>query len=123
VILIDTSIWIDHLHRADPVVTAELGSNHVLGHPFVTGEIALGNLQHPRRVLVSLHQLPQAPVASNNEVLEMITRNGLAGSGIGYVDAHLLTAARLLPGAKLWTRDRRLQAVAERLGLAARPMH
>jgi predicted nucleic acid-binding protein len=91
----------------------------VLGHPFVLGEIALGRLRDPALVLGLLADLPQAIVATDGEVLGFIRRHGLAGLGIGYVDAHLLAAARLTPDARLWTRDRRLAEAAERLGLAA----
>ena len=91
----------------------------MLGHPFVLGEIALGRLRDPDMVLGLMADLPQAVVATDAEVLGFIRRDGLAGLGIGYVDAHLLAAARLTPDARLWTRDRRLAAAAERLGLAA----
>lgn len=91
----------------------------MLGHPFVLGEIALGRLRDPDVVLGLLADLPQAVVAAEAEVLGFIRRHGLAGLGIGYVDAHLLAAARLTPDARLWTRDRRLAEAAQRLGLAA----
>ncbi len=93
----------------------------MLGHPFVLGEIALGRLREPDLVLGLLADLPQAVVATDAEVLGFIRRHGLAGLGIGYVDAHLLTAARLTPDARLWTRDRRLAAAAHALGLASDP--
>jgi hypothetical protein len=93
----------------------------VLGHPFVLGEIALGRLRDPGVVLGLLADLPQAVVATDAEVLGFIRRHGLAGLGIGYVDAHLLAAARLTPDARLWTRDRRLAAAAHALGLASDP--
>jgi predicted nucleic acid-binding protein len=93
----------------------------VLCHPFVLGEIALGRLRDPDAVLGALADLPQAVAATDAEVLGFIGRHGLAGSGIGYLDAHLLAATLLTPGARLWTRDRRLAAEAERLSLAAVP--
>jgi hypothetical protein len=93
----------------------------VLGHPFVLGEIALGRLREPDLVLGLLADLPQAVVATDAEVLGFIRRHDLAGLGIGYVDAHLLTAARLTPDARLWTRDLRLAAAAHALGLASDP--
>jgi predicted nucleic acid-binding protein len=91
----------------------------VLVHPFVSGELALGRLRNPDAVLGALADLPQAIVATDAEVMVLISHEGLAGSGIGYLDAHLLAAARLTPDARLWTRDRRLAAVADRLSLSA----
>jgi predicted nucleic acid-binding protein len=91
----------------------------VLGHPFVLGELALGRLRDPEAVLGALADLPRAAVATDDEVLGFIGRHGLAGSGIGYLDAHLLAATALTPDARLWTRDRRLAASAARLSLAA----
>ena len=91
----------------------------MLGHRFVTGELALGNLRERDLVLSAVRELPQATVASDDEVLYFIARQALFGLGIGYVDAHLLAAVELTVDAKLWTRDRRLQTVAARLGLSA----
>lgn len=122
-ILADTSVWIDHLRVGDAVLGDFLGRGGVLGHPFVTGELALGNLRQRDIVLRALRRLPQAIVASHEEVLRLVERQPLYGLGIGYVDAHLLAAVRLTEGAKLWTRDRRLRRVAVKLGLAAAPYH
>ncbi len=118
-ILVDTSVWIDHLQVGDERLAALLDAGEVLGHAFVTGELALGNLQRRNAVLSDLRELPQANVASDEEVLHLIDRQALFGRGIGYIDAHLLASVRLTAGSKLWTRDRRLQAVAAELGLAA----
>jgi len=123
VILVDSSIWIDHLSNSDPVMTDLLQSGRVVGHPFVTGEIALGNLRNPIAVIGTLRKLQQVTVADDEEVLALIRRNSIGGAGIGYVDAHLLAAARLGDGIRLWTRDKRLRAVAERLDLSANPLH
>ncbi len=90
----------------------------VLAHPFVIGEIALGNLRQHELVLRGLQNLPQAIVANQDEVLHFISENRLYGRGIGYIDAHLLAAVRLSAGAALWTSDRRLHAAAGKLGLA-----
>jgi hypothetical protein len=121
VILVDTSVWVDHLRTGDRVLGQLLDSGGVLGHRFVTGELALGNLRERDLVLSALRELPQATVASDDEVLHFIDRQALFGLGIGYVDAHLLAAVLLTLGAKLWTRDRRLQAAATQLGLATAP--
>ena len=115
-ILVDTSVWVDHLRRSDEALVQWLDREQVLGHPHVMGELALGRI--PQRALVfdALQGLPQATVATDVEVFDFIELNGLAGLGIGYVDAHLLAAVRLTPASAFWTRDRRLQSVAQRLG-------
>ena len=118
-ILVDTSIWIEHLRSASAILTKLLVDGEVLGHPFVLGELALGNLRQRDEIMLVLRRLPQAISASHQEVLQFVDREALFGRGIGYVDAHLLAAARLTVGTRLWTRDRRLQAVAVQLDLAA----
>lgn len=118
-ILVDTSIWIDHLRQGDKALADLLDEAQVLVHPFVTGELALGNLRNRDEVLGALRSLPQAEMATEIEVLGFIEANGLAGTGIGYIDAHLLAAVRLSPGTALWTRDKRLLAASTRLGLSA----
>jgi predicted nucleic acid-binding protein len=119
VILVDTSVWIDHLRSASTELIALLQRGLVLAHPFVAGELALGNLRQRHEVLTALSDLPRARVATDGEVVGFIDRNALFGRGIGYVDAHLLAATRLTAGAMLWTHDRRLKAVATDLALCA----
>ncbi len=87
-------------------------------HPFVIGEIACGNLSDRATILDLLHDLPGAVVADNREALHFIERHSLHGKGIGFVDAHLLSSVALTDGSMLWTRDKRLRAVAESLGRA-----
>ena len=118
-ILVDTSVWINHLRSADERLAGLLDAGKVLGHPFVIGELALGNLRSREATLRDLSDLPQAPVAEDEHVLDLVNRLRLFGRGIGYVDAHLLAAVRLAPEAKLWTADRPVQAVAAEFGLAA----
>lgn len=119
-ILVDSSVWIDHLRRESAGVSLLLSSRRVLAHPFVIGEIAAGNLRNRRQILDTLRNLPAAVVASDEEALEFIDRYLLAGRGLGYVDVHLLAAARL-SHASIWTADKRLQASAELLSLSATP--
>jgi predicted nucleic acid-binding protein len=118
VILVDTSVWVQHLRAADRALVTLLNVGQVLGHPFVVGELALGNLKPRKIVLVSLQKLPQVTMSTDKEVLHFVDRYALYGTGIGYIDAHLLASLRLTPGAVLWTRDKPLQLVAEKLGLA-----
>ncbi len=122
-ILVDTSVWIDHLRQRNERLSTLLEQGQVLAHSFVIGELALGNLQNRDAILGALQDLPQAPIATDAEVLGFITANALQGLGIGYIDAHLLAATRLAPGAMLWTRDKRLLAAGMRLGLAENPVH
>ena len=107
------------MRRGDKTLAMLLDENEVLTHPFVIGELALGNLRQRDRILGDLRDLPRASVASDQEVIQFITRYRLFGRGIGYVDAHLLAAVRLSPETALFTRDRRLMAAAEQLQVAA----
>ncbi len=116
-LLVDTSVWIDHIRVGDAALVVYLEANEVLTHPFVIGELALERLSQPDQVIGALQELPTSVAASDTETRHFIERSALAGSGIGYVDAHLLAATRLTDGAQLWTRDKLLHAVAERLGL------
>ncbi|MBN8915235.1 MAG: PIN domain-containing protein [Rhizobiales bacterium] len=117
-ILVDTSIWIDHFRQCDPRLQQVLTDGSVMSHPFVIGELALGNLRQRDVILDAIAALPQAIIAEPAEVLGLITTESLHGRRIGYVDAHLIASVRLTPEAVLWTRDRRLAAVAEKLGIA-----
>jgi hypothetical protein len=95
-----------------------LGAGQVLSHPFVIGEPAMGSFKRQDLLLKELMDLPPAKVAED-AVLQFVSRYALFGSGVGYVDAHLLAAARLMPGTSVWTRDKRLFETASNLGLAA----
>lgn len=118
-ILLDTSVWIDHLRHGDPVVVRLLEDDRVLGHPWVLGEISLGGLANRQEVLGLLANLPQAVVASHAEMVTLIETHELWGRGMGFVDAQLLAATLLSYDAQLWTRDKRLAAVAMELACAA----
>jgi predicted nucleic acid-binding protein len=118
VIFVDTSVWVDHLRVGDVILAGLLETSRVLVHPLVVGGLALGNLRQRQVILGHLRDLPQVEVATNGEVLQFIQRHDLAGLGIGYVDVHVLASAQLTSGSSLWTRDNRLSAVAEQLGLA-----
>jgi len=117
VILVDTSVWVDHLRRSEPDLIDALDSGLVLMHPFVLGELACGNLKCRTDVLSLMSALPQAAMATDNEALEFIDRRRLMGRGIGYIDVHLLASAVLTGTATLWTRDKRLSVVADDLAL------
>lgn len=116
-ILIDTSVWIDHLRSGEPSLAAALEGGRVLMHPFVVGELACGNLKNRCEVLQLLRDLPSAPTITDPEALSFIERHALMGRGLGYIDVHLLASTTLDGAARLWTRDRRLAAVAAELEL------
>lgn len=116
-ILVDTSVWVDHFRSTQLALVRALDAGTVLGHPWVLGELLLGGMSADSDARALMEQLPQAAVASELEVLEFIDRQTLAGTGVGFVDAGLLAAVRLSTDAQLWTRDRRLAEVAERLGV------
>jgi predicted nucleic acid-binding protein len=118
-ILADTSIWVEHFKKGSRVLAALLDSGRVLVHPWVIGELALGGVSHEALALITA--LPRAATAADDELLGFITRERLAGSGIGYVDTQLLASTRLTPDGRLWTADGKLRTVAERLALGYRP--
>jgi predicted nucleic acid-binding protein len=120
VIVVDPAVWIDHLRDGDEELSGLLEGGRVLAHPWVTGELALGSIRGRAEILRLLDELPQAQVATDVELRAFIAHHELYGLGIGYVDAQLL-AASMLTDAVLWTRDRRLRAAAQRLGVAHAP--
>ena len=113
-VLVDTSVWVDHFRRGNPRLAKMLLDVEVLCHPFVVGELACGRVAQRRAVLSLLVKLPQCETANHEEVLAFVESNRLVGSGIGWIDAHLLASA-VLTGAALWTLDRRLHAAARSL--------
>lgn len=116
-ILVDTSVWVEHFRRTVPELVARLERNEVMIHPFIIGELACGNLVNRDETLELLSQLRPATVSEHDEVLGYISGRHLYGRGVGYVDVHLLSSASI-DGALLWTGDKRLHSVAAELGLA-----
>jgi len=116
VILVDTSVWIDHFRRGDARLASLLESGQVWCHDFVVGELACGQLKRRTEILSYLNNLPRAATAEHGEVLELVDRRRLSGGGLGWIDVHLLAAA-LIDRLPLWTRDRALHAAAKRLGV------
>jgi len=117
VILVDTSVWVEHLRHGVPRLATLLQEGKVMIHPWVIGELACGNLRNRQQVLELLQGLPAATVASDAEVLLLIEWDRLMGRGIGYIDAHLLASARL-SHCRLWTQERLLAAVTQEQGVA-----
>lgn len=118
--LVDTSVWVDHLGGRDAALSGLLNRAEVECHPFIIGELACGFLRRRFEVLSLLQRLPHVPVGSHDEVLMFVERHHLMGRGIGWVDAHLLASASLA-GVPLWTRDRRLSDVARMLHIYGEP--
>lgn len=118
-ILVDTSVWIDHLHRREPLLEELLEQVEVCRHPMVVAELALGTMRNRGPVLGLLGNLPGVSLAAHDEVLRLVESSGLYGKGLSVVDAHLLAAARISDGVWLWTRDKCLRAEAGRLNVAA----
>ena len=117
-ILADTSVWIDYLRGADPIMSDRLDVAQILMHPFVRGELALGNLRGRAKFLDSLLELPAPILATYDEVMLLVEEHRLWGRGISFVDANLLASVKLSKDALLWTRDRRLATVAQSLGVS-----
>ena len=115
-ILVDTSVWIDHFRSADPRLEDVLQHGRVACHPFVIGEVALGHLRRRTEVIALMSELPSVPVVDHLKVMAFIEAHGLMATGIGWVDAHLLCAASLSAIA-IWSGDRPLRRQASRLGL------
>jgi predicted nucleic acid-binding protein len=114
-ILVDSSVWINHLHKPVPALVEALERGEVLMHPFVVGELACGQLAKRREVLALLSTLPQSTIATDEEMLPFIERHRLMGKGLGYIDAHLLASVMLTEAAQLWTADKGLAAMADEL--------
>ncbi|MDH5552380.1 MAG: type II toxin-antitoxin system VapC family toxin [Nitrosomonas sp.] len=118
-ILVDTSVWINHLRSNDQNLVHLLNKNQVLCHPFVRGELALGNFKQHKTILTALDNLPQAVVAFTDEVHYFIEEHALFGAGIGLIDVHLIVSAKLADHTQILTYDKRLMSVATRFNLCA----
>ena len=117
-ILVDSSVWIDHFHHSDPVLVNLLHEDEIGSHPLVAEELAMGSLRARNDVLKHLAHLRQFPVLSHDELLTLVAAHVLWGRGLSPVDAHLLGSVVLVPGASLWTRDKRLLRAADEHGVS-----
>ena len=115
-ILADTSVWVNHIRIPNLRLQELLLESQIVIHPFVIGEIACGNLRNRQRVLGSFRKLPSVAVVEHREALHLVEEQHLWGTGITWIDVHLL-ASCLLTGCRLWTLDQRLQAAARSLNL------
>ena len=116
-ILVDSSIWIDHLRASDAALFTLLDAGAVACHPFVIGEVACGHLRDRARLLTELSRLPQAPLATHTEAMALVDRHRLFGRGVGWADVHLLASVALAADMRVWSADKRLMSAAAGLGL------
>lgn len=117
-ILVDTSVWIDHLRAADSNLIKHLSAGKLVMHSMVMGELACGNLRNRTATMNLLDAIPKIGELTSSDVIAQIEKDALAGRGIGFVDAHLLCAVKKRQGARLWTRDRGLMEIAKEFGVA-----
>ncbi|MGR3302351.1 MAG: type II toxin-antitoxin system VapC family toxin [Candidatus Scalindua sp.] len=110
-VLVDTSVWVDHFRSGNSQLVKLLNDGDVICHPFIIGELACGNIKNRKQILSLLLALPTAMQASHQEILEFIEIKKLTGKGLGYIDVHLLGAA-FLSNAALWSRDKKLNAIS-----------
>jgi hypothetical protein len=118
-ILADTSVWVDHFRKRDAALYQQLQCNAISIHPLIVTELILGNLPERRKTIAALDLLPMVKVARVSEVRRMIEVHSLFQRGIGVVDAHLIASTFITPHTVLWSRDKRLRAIAQTLGLTA----
>jgi predicted nucleic acid-binding protein len=116
-ILVDTSVWIDHLHKAEPALVDVLARDEVVCHTLVIQELSLGSIKDRRLLLDSLVQLRGCPTLTQAEILALVDAHRLWGQGLSAVDCHLLGSLLLVPGLRLWARDKRLRTIAGELGV------
>lgn len=115
-VLVDTSVWVDHFRSGVTGLDALLTAGQVICHPFIIGELACGHLKNRAEILTLLQELPQAICAQDEEIIQFIDDHDLMGKGLGYIDIHLLMSA-LLTNIPLWTLDRRLHEISLQLHL------
>lgn len=119
-ILVDTSVWVDHLRHGEPTLVSALERESVLSHPFVIGELACGNIRNRSEILDLIGRLATPPIATDAEALALIDQHKLMSTGIGYIDVHILASTLLMSGGSLWTKDLRLASIASELNIAYR---
>ncbi|MFH0728548.1 MAG: type II toxin-antitoxin system VapC family toxin [Pseudomonadota bacterium] len=120
-VLVDTSVWVNHLREGEPSLQQLLNDGEVMCHPFIVGELAYGNLKNRRGILSLLQLLAPATPATPDEILQFIDQNHLMGKGLGYIDVHL-SASAVLTGVPMWTYDKRLNEANEGLGVSYKPV-
>jgi predicted nucleic acid-binding protein len=118
--LVDTSIWVEHLRHGQLGLISLLQRAEVHCHAFIIGELACGCMNHRSEILQLLQALPSVPMVENKEAMTFVERHHLMGRGVGWVDVHLLASAAM-ENVLLWSIDRRLAAIARSLGVYGEP--
>jgi len=113
-ILVDTSVWIDHLHKTDPILVDHLNNSEILTHPFIIGELYLGTIKNKEKFLQELSHFFKITEATHDEVIYFIQKHSLPGTGIGWIDAHLIASAQI-SNAKIYTKDKSLKKIVEKI--------
>ena len=122
-ILVDTSVWVDHLRNSEADLNSLLNANNVLMHPMVIGELACGHMHNRKQALEHWHSLPRINETSHEQVISLIETKNLMGRGLGFVDIHLLCSVLNYPGSQLWTRDKKLNGIANKFKIAFEKVH
>lgn len=119
-VLVDTSVWVDHFREGNPDLERLLYDGQVMCHPYIVGELACGNMKNRAEILTLLPALPQATPAQHEEVLRFMELHHLMGKGLGYIDVHLCASA-LLTGVPMWSYDKKLDEANEMPGIRYDP--
>ena len=118
-ILVDSSVWIDHLRLSNSRLCVLLENHEVLMHTMILGELACGSLQHRNQRLRQWQDLPRLPSVPDDEAIRFIDHHSIMSRGLGFIHVHLLASVAATPATRLWTRDRTLGEIAADLDLSA----
>jgi predicted nucleic acid-binding protein len=110
-VLVDTSIWIDHFNRSDPVLQFLLNEYEAAVHPYILGELACGTIKNRKEIFRLLSNLPTIETISSEEYFVFLEAHKLYGKGLGFVDIHLLASSLVAP-CTIYTRDKVLLKAA-----------
>ncbi len=113
-ILVDTSVWMEHFRKGNAQLEEILDNGDVMCHPFIIGELACGNMKNRKEILSLMKALPMSCKASHDEILELIERRKLMGKGLGFIDMHLIASA-FLSNVYIWSFDKSLHKITAEL--------
>ena len=121
-VLVDTSVWVNHFRHGSESLLRLLSNDQVLTHPLIILEIACGSAPAPRQqTLAYMGKLQIAKTATTTEVMNLIEREKKHDSGCGAIDISLLAATLITPLAVIWTLDKKLETLAKKLGVSFKP--
>lgn len=119
-ILVDSSIWVDHLRAEDLHLTQLIARDELQHHAFVTGEVGMGSFSSPKarsQAIAFFRGLEPAVIVGEVAFHEYVMAQQLYGTGAGFVDCHLLASVAETVNLRLWTADKRLANQAKRIGV------